>query len=515
MLLVSSLLLCLLLSFAACEDVLLKPIKKGKSDVGLIMIQGAQIKPDMYSPVMKAVQKASDYTLWVGIPEFTLDIAEPLVLKGGIERTITAMQNAGMKTDKIFYAGHSLGGATLQSFVKSNPNGVTGVILMGAFVSRGNYNTSYPVPTLTIGGELDGLSRVTRIMEGFYHQVLHSSQGSDAVKNSPVVVIQGLSHMQFASGDPPTLVKDRDLKPEISYDQAHGIIGNLSAAFMSFHLSGDKNGLELINRTVEDTKSFLKPLLFAFEMEGYAHFKPPCDNDPPSTKCTTGCPWSQMAQVMMGGLPASQIVDRDEFHPVYQIPVHLPKIDNNCSSPSPSCVLSTHTVSQCVYEIMDDLDTGSTPISAEEIRCKMSSRQAIMEAIGVKNISFNETDGSSICKVINQQSYLFAMNAASNKTVERFKNLGQNLTFGEDLGPYNAGPLWIWDPLKYKTVTDSKGRQVVEIRSPMMRTPTDYPVELAAGFHYCKLLSPARALEWIYVDGLRLYDSLNNSTQYN
>ena len=26
-----------------------------------------------------------------------------------------------------------------------------------------------------------------------------------------------------------------------------------------------------------------------------------------------------------------------------------------------------------------------------------------------------------------------------------------------------------------------------------------------AGYHYCKLLSPARAMEWIYVDGLRAY----------
>jgi len=34
----------------------------------------------------------------------------------------------------------------------------------------------------------------------------------------------------------------------------------------------------------------------------------------------------------------------------------------------------------------------------------------------------------------------------------------------------------------------------------MMRTPTDYPIEAASGFHYCKVLSPFRALEWIYVD---------------
>jgi len=38
------------------------------------------------------------------------------------------------------------------------------------------------------------------------------------------------------------------------------------------------------------------------------------------------------------------------------------------------------------------------------------------------------------------------------------------------------------------------------MQSPMMRTPTNYLISAAAGFHYCKILSPFRALEWIYVD---------------
>jgi len=47
----------------------------------------------------------------------------------------------------------------------------------------------------------------------------------------------------------------------------------------------------------------------------------------------------------------------------------------------------------------------------------------------------------------------------------------------------------------------------------MMRTPTDYFIEAAAGFHYCKLISPFRAMEWMYVDGLydhNGYKSKNN-----
>jgi len=36
----------------------------------------------------------------------------------------------------------------------------------------------------------------------------------------------------------------------------------------------------------------------------------------------------------------------------------------------------------------------------------------------------------------------------------------------------------------------------------MMRTKTDYPIQSAAGFHYCKVLSPFKAMEWMMNDGL-------------
>jgi len=80
-----------------------------------------------------------------------------------------------------------------------------------------------------------------------------------------------------------------------------------------------------------------------------------------------------------------------------------------------------------------------------------------------------------------------------------YNSLGKKLVIGDDLGPFNAGPLWIW---KYMAYADNEDKTETLLQSPMMRTPTDYWAAEARGFHYCKLLSPLRAVEWIYIDAL-------------
>lgn len=75
------------------------------------------------------------------------------------------------------------------------------------------------------------------------------------------------------------------------------------------------------------------------------------------------------------------------------------------------------------------------------------------------------------------------------------------------MGPYNEGPLWIWTYMKY-TTDNSTG--TVTVQSPMMRTPTNYIIRSARGFHYCKVLSPFRVMEWIYTDSLFSNDGIKN-----
>jgi hypothetical protein len=57
----------------------------------------------------------------------------------------------------------------------------------------------------------------------------------------------------------------------------------------------------------------------------------------------------------------------------------------------------------------------------------------------------------------------------------------------------------------------SDGTQMV-VSSPMMRTPLNYLVQSAAGFHYCKVLSPFKAMEWMMLDGLYTNNGIKNQS---
>jgi len=204
----------------------------------------------------------------------------------------------------------------------------------------------------------------------------------------------------------------------------------------------------------------------------------------------------------------ADIVTLDNFHRVYTVtPVHLPQINNSCPTDSNDvCTLDSITVTENYYERLDSFDTGKYEIGAVEMKAKLMSRQSVQVAAGDKESDFHKDDEEgSRCADINQKALDWALAKASPAAIERYNKYGKKLVIGDDLGPYNAGPLWIWQYLQYK---DNDAKTETVLQSPMMRTPTDYWIGAAAGFHYCKLLSPFRALEWIYVDSQKDHNGL-------
>ena len=160
-------------------------------------------------------------------------------------------------------------------------------------------------------------------------------------------------------------------------------------------------------------------------------------------------------------------------------------------------------MTQQIYAALDGLDTGFYYQSASELRVKLKSRQSLLLAAGVPadQVHFNETDTLGWnCAAINNASYQWALAHAGDKARARFEAIGEPMVMGKDIFLSNAGPAWIYNPMKY---TDAKDRSQMTVQAPSSHTPVDYAIKAAAGYHYCKVLSPARAMEWIYIDGLR------------
>lgn len=249
-------------------------------------------------------------------------------------------------------------------------------------------------------------------------------------------------------------------------------------------------------------------MIDAMKMEGFYGTKPPCYdhvliNRKDDPTCLHGAPWNaEFSQTIMAGdLPSGTHWNNDDnFHRVDTIdPVHLPEIDNTCSGGS--CEVESITVTENIYGNMDKLDTGKYPISASEMKTKLSSRQNSQKHAGDANPDFHDSDEvGNRCADINDKSIAWAYNKLSKSAKKRYDALGVKMVTGDDLGPYNAGPLWIWTYMKY---TQSKDNKTYMVQSPMMRTPITYKIAAARGFHYCKVLSPFRAIEWMYTDGLK------------
>ena len=483
-------------------------------DVAIVWIHGADCDPQAYTDLASKIQSqgsAAGQKVWVGLPEFLFDVPEPLLINGYVQDTLDELRDAGFTGDNIFIAGHSLGGVMAQDYANSQSDLIKGQFLMGSVLLRDQNSTNddgtthwdYNVPTLTMGGTKDGLMRVTRLTEAYWTQVKNVESAQAGM--FPVFAMEGTSHMSYMTGDAPSAVKSRDLKPDVDGDTARTTFAGEMVKFISNVLANDFS-----NYDETSSGAVLSGLIDAFEMEGSYDEKEPCygheTENPFVSTCLHGNPWTtQYSQAIMGGTFDNSnisVTDDDNYHRVQSVaPVHLPFVSTTCTSDvTETCTLDTVTISENKYEFIDEMDTGYYPVSAWEIKTKLSSRQRIQIAGGNTDADFHETDEvGNRCADINDVSIQWALERVSQAALDNYNTYGIQMVTGDDLGPYNEGPLWIWTYMKYN-VNDDK--TVMTVQSPMMRTPVDYFISSAAGFHYCKVLSPFAVMEHIYVDSL-------------
>ena len=128
------------------------------------------------SDLAVALQQASTFKMWVGVPEFVDDVSEPAQFGGKVKEIENEMKKAGMDAKHSVFVAHSEGGVMTQLYANGK-NDHDAIILMGATILRKYRDKGFGVPVLTLDGDLDGLLRITRQAEGlkarvdgwFYH----------------------------------------------------------------------------------------------------------------------------------------------------------------------------------------------------------------------------------------------------------------------------------------------------------------------------------------------------------
>mmetsp|Transcript_40330 Transcript_40330/g.90609 ORF Transcript_40330/g.90609 Transcript_40330/m.90609 type:complete len:551 (-) Transcript_40330:244-1896(-) len=465
-------------------------------------------------------------------------------MKSAIQSTVSAHQA------KLFYAGHGMGGAgEAAAQAAAGDSTAEGAILVAGFLPRdyrpdlqackakwgtqpthkcpkgkglplcpggylpeGSHDCSatgipapkFPVPTLSVGGELDGVVRVSRVAEAWYTQ-----KGTPEHK---VVVVEGMNHGDLL-GTVPSSVQARDLVSEIGGDKAKAQVASIVAGFLADPKSYNPPA-------ADDTLSPFEKMFV--EQEGSWWWTPNSEESGSS-------PWAAAAQEKMCE-PLSdtklQWETSNEFHllsdedgiPPYYRAKHRPNVTMQGGKVAGSTVAqlryTTLTVTQVAagengYELIKEekagilgtnaiTDDGSDYVSAIEIATKLSSRQLCYNRTNAPEDPESLDDGDH-CAAINQAAYDMAMSTASSAARARFQKSGRPMKMVSDRKPTPpAGPWWVWNYLQY----NDKGTDGMEISSWYAFYSLTAP-SFAAGNHYCKLLSPARALEWIYTDGLR------------
>lgn len=556
-------------ALASAANIVLSPLDgKSGTEVALVLLPGVDhgFQAAQYQALGEAAQASSTDSLWVAVADLdSTSTSDRTSFDSATQGAIAAMLADGMDASTpVFYAGHSDAGTMLEQFAFDDASSFAGVALLGAFIPRAHYAAdttrtvsstegSYPVPTLTVAGELDGVARLTRAaVEPLFKQILLAQDRDQAVADFPVVLLEGVSHVQLADGNcSSTDLLRQDLKPEVDQATATAAVADALAAFLAAQ-SASAPSTAALSALVSATETFAAPLLEVLEYDGYEHFFPSCNSDFPTNPdcgytmwpnealppgpvpapspalpedCTCGSSWvMEHAQEIMSGFdqtdkPQMSATTADAYHDVSDVhPFHLPHIFNDCADDDgSSCKLNTTTVTMPFYEEATAADDAVAPVSVLEFRTKLKSRQAMWQAAGLTADSSNDTDATdfNICASINQASLDLALSKASDAALARYHAVGEQYVIGDDSeAPIGlTGPEWIANRLIYERV-DADGSNVgtqVQVRSWSFTIENynegNVPWIVTAGYHYCKLLSPSRVLEWIYVDSLRAYNS--------
>lgn len=117
--------------------------------------------------------------------------------------------------------------------------------------SEGKTLFDYKTPTLNIHGLKDGLFRISRSAEAFWHSEKNIDDSQKGM--FPVIAIDGASHASFMDSTMVTpYVSNSDLKPDIDEGTAHTQVASAMTAFISGVLGNEMIDMSFIQSEMKE-----------------------------------------------------------------------------------------------------------------------------------------------------------------------------------------------------------------------------------------------------------------------
>ena len=446
-------------------------LDKGESAPGLlIIIPGANLAPKDYKNLGQTI--AAGTPMSVSIPGFLGNFPNPLQIKSKVEATITLAKKTkpNLTNKMVFVAGHSLGGIMARTAAKELDVG--GLILLGSYLPKSpmagtDKIQEFPIPVLTLGGSLDGLTRLTYIAREYSHY-LESLQNQPSEKyRKPVLLFQDINHSHFAHGGP----LHKDISSPLKTEDAHKLLADHMIAFINLNGQGptSEKDKQLLDLALEQTESQLRGFLTALDQD-----KELCVR---SQRSFSGLNEPELSQVQI------KLETYDNGLAFLNSKPHATVIDG-------ANVLDVKEISKLPTNLMDVSETQISPLW---ISCKSKSSEAISARFNIPT-----QDNGTTCAQINQETIEGAKSLLTPSQLTLFEATGRDIKTGDDI-TYQTGVTWSSSSLQF--VKDDAGS--VTIASPSLSTSNDINPQQFAGMRYCLHLSPSRAMEWMLVESLK------------
>jgi len=484
-------LLCLLLGAVplavADGDVILQPIN-ANTDLPerlLVFIPGGKVPAQNYKLTAQAIQAAAtSLRLTVVVPSVFQNLCIIQCAAAStcfpLKQTIdAAVAKSGFKgnnsKEDTFVAGHSLGATCANNLVMGYSYNYAGLLEFGGYVDKTGDSSvaNYSIPVMHLAGELDGGGARPGKLALYYKQFKdYATQHGEekALVRKPVQTILGMDHSNFCPGFFVTATKD--LCAEITEDEALQAIGKGAAAFLHLNSPTTDATKTAAMVTMKDmlsvSRTLFEPYLEAFEFESNGS-------------------WCELGQHVIAGLGAA---DDGKL----QVEAETRGMDTFEHGHTSYAKLSGGGLKVGIISAFEQ-STGFGPAdihgAAKSIDCKMLGADRVNEQMmGVTNLS-------KTCRDINPLAVAKALELLPERSKQRYLSQTRRVCYGEDTTVFgNIGPLFV----KGSITLDEKDNCLEVASLSLVSTITS---KIFPGNHYCKLLSPAMAMEWMMTDGIK------------